>query len=113
MTAQLDRQTLDRARARLARAISAYAWGLSEQDLQAPTRGSSTAALARQVAMYLAHTSFEMSIARVGVAFDRDRSTVAHACRLIEDRRDDAAFDAMLTQFEDALRAAPLPVAAP
>ncbi len=110
MTRAFDRLTLDRARARLAGALSAYAYGVDENELQAETRGTSAAALARQVAMYLAHVSFEMSISRVGVAFGRDRSTVAYACRQIEDRRDDPAFDAMLCAFEDALRATPLPL---
>jgi chromosomal replication initiation ATPase DnaA len=106
----MTRQTIrdaDRARARLARGIAAYAFGLDEADLDQPTRGRAEAALARQTAMYLAHTGFEMSLQRVAAAFDRDRSTVAHACHKIEDRRDDPRFDALLEQMEDALRAAP------
>lgn len=113
MTGPIHRQKLDRARARLAAALSAYAYGVDEAQVQAETRGTSAAALARQVAMYLAHVSFEMSISRVGAAFGRDRSTVAYACRQVEDRRDDPTFDAMLCAFEDALRMAPLPVEAP
>ena len=50
-----------------------------------------------------------MSLHRVAVAFARDRSTVAHACHQIEDRRDDPKIDDMLDQLEAALRAAPAP----
>ncbi|MEZ5938690.1 MAG: helix-turn-helix domain-containing protein [Hyphomonadaceae bacterium] len=59
--------------------------------------------------MYLAHTAFGMSLARIGVAMGRDRSTVAHACHAIEDRRDDPSFDAWIARLEQAVRAAPQP----
>jgi hypothetical protein len=52
---------------------------------------------------------FEMSLARVGAAFGRDRSTAAHACHMVEDRRDDPAFDMLLDEMEAALRALPVP----
>ena len=66
-------------------------------------------AFARQVAMYLAHVTFELNLARVGFAFGRDRSTASHACQIVEDRRDDPAFDAWLDGLEDCLRTAPEP----
>jgi chromosomal replication initiation ATPase DnaA len=34
-----------------------------------------------------------VSLTEVGHLFDRDRTTVAHACSLVEDRRDDPDFD--------------------
>jgi hypothetical protein len=34
----------------------------------------------------------------------RDRSTIAHACRVVEARRDDAALDAAITALERAVR---------
>ncbi len=52
----------------------------------APTRGAPRAAYARQVAMYLAHVGFAQSFEAIGRAFDRDRTTVSHACRVVEDR---------------------------
>jgi Bacterial dnaA protein helix-turn-helix len=64
--------------------------------LFALTRGSPRTAFARQVAMYLAHTGFEVSFGAIGRAFDRDRTTVAHACRVIEDGRDDIWLDCRL-----------------
>ena len=48
--------------------------------------------------------------ARVAHAFGRDRSTVAHACHAIEDRRDEAQFDLWMNSLEQMLRAAPAPV---
>jgi chromosomal replication initiation ATPase DnaA len=66
------------------------------------------AALARQIAMYLAHTVFSWSMSRVGAAFDRDRTTASHACHRVEDLRDDAQFDSLLLKLESCARAAPL-----
>ena len=72
------------------------------------TRGSAEVAFARQVAMYLCHVAFELSLGRVAAAFARDRSTVAHACHLIEDRREDKAFEHWIDALEVALRGAPV-----
>lgn len=102
----------DRARAQLALQTVAYAFSVPAAEIDAPTRGSSRAALARQIAIYLTHVAFELSLARTAAAFGRDRSTAAYACHRIEDRRDDAAFDAMLDDLEMCLRAAPAPAAA-
>jgi chromosomal replication initiation ATPase DnaA len=63
--------------------------------------------------MYLTHVAFGLSIQRVATAFMRDRSTVAHACHVVEDRRDDPKFDDMLDQLEASLRAAPAPTPLP
>ncbi len=106
------RRARDEARARLARTIVAYAFGVSETEMDAMTRRSAAAAFGRQVAMYLAHISFEMSLSRVASAFGRDRTTVSHACHLVEDRRDDDQFDLKLDRLESLLRAAPDPVIA-
>ena len=65
-----------------------------------PTRGRSRVAFARQVAMYLAHVTFGLTLTTVGRAFGRDRTTVAHACRLVEDARDDPEFDRTLELLE-------------
>jgi chromosomal replication initiation ATPase DnaA len=104
-----EKHNLDLARARFACDAVAFAFGFDE-NLLGQSRGSATTALARQVAMYLAHVAFGMSLQRVAVGFGRDRSTAAHACHLIEDKRDDAAFDDMLDQLEASLRAAPTPI---
>jgi chromosomal replication initiation ATPase DnaA len=99
---------LDCAWARFACDAAAFALGIKAHFL-VPVRGTAQHAFARQVAMYLTHVAFGMSLRRVAVAFGRDRSTVAYACHLIEDRRDDPKVDDMLDQLEAALRAAPAP----
>jgi len=97
----------DRARARLAQQAVAFAFGERMEEIAAPTRGGRTAAHARQTAMYLAHVAFGMSLGRVAQAFGRDRSTVAYACRIIEEHRDEDDFDDCLDRLEEFLRAAP------
>ncbi|MGK0266269.1 MAG: chromosomal replication initiation ATPase DnaA [Maricaulis sp.] len=109
MTQSLSRARDDVARARLAQSAVAYAFGVSQDELEAPTRRSREAAFARQAAMYLAHIAFELSLTRVAQAFGRDRSTAAHACHRIEDQRDDQGFDAYMDALEACLRAAPQP----
>ena len=72
-------------------------------DLGATTRGSPRAAFARQVAMYLAHVVCGLSMTEVGTLFARDRTTVAHACEVVEDRRDDPELDGRLEHLELAV----------
>lgn len=107
---QFIQQSEDVARAKLASSLSGYVYGVSLSDLYGATRGTQPVSMARQVAMYLTHVSFGLSLARVASAFMRDRSTVAHACHLVEDRRDDPEFDDLLEALEIAVRAAPTPV---
>lgn len=98
----------DAAKARLSADIVGYALGVASADIFADNKGSPEAAFARQVAMYLCYVAFEISLARVAVAFDRDRSTVSHACHRIEDRRDEAQFDIWIESLEAMARRAPL-----
>ncbi len=79
------------------------AFSISPRELQAPTRRSAPVALARQVAMYMAHVACRHSMTEVGMLFGRDRSTVAYACRIVEDRRDDPVFDRSLDELEAAI----------
>jgi chromosomal replication initiation ATPase DnaA len=81
-------------------ALVADEFGLDAASLMSPTRGSPCAAYARQVAMYLAHVGFALSFQAIGRAFDRDRTTVSHACRVVEDSRDDEKQDRRLALLE-------------
>lgn len=103
----------DEAAARLAAGIASYGFEVPVEHILDVRRGSAEAALARQAAMYLCHVAFELSLSRVAQAFGRDRSTVAHACHRIEDRRDDPDFDDWIGALEAALREAPSPERAP
>jgi hypothetical protein len=71
--------------------------------IQGPSRGNAEVALARQIAMYLMHVSCEMSQVDVGRLFHRDRTTVRHACAVIEDRRDDAQFEQTMVLVEQII----------
>jgi chromosomal replication initiation ATPase DnaA len=71
--------------------------------LKGSTRGSTRTAFARQVAMYLAHVVCGLSLSEVGRLFARDRTTAAHACRRVEDRRDDPELDRRLEHLERAV----------
>jgi len=72
-------------------------------SIRARTRQKAEIALARQIAMYLCHTIFSIPLAEVGIQFGRDRSTVSHACCVVEDKRDNVTFDLMLCQLEALL----------
>lgn len=91
---------VDQARAEVAIALAAGACGAR---LESVTQGRRDfrSAFARQVAMYLASVGFGMSLGRVARAFGRDRSTVRHACQVMEERRENPNFD----QWMDALEA--------
>lgn len=91
---------------RLAAATASAVMDLALPKLCAPTRSTADVAFARQIAMYLSHTKFGISYSDVGLYFNRDRSTVIHACHLVEDRRDGADFDARLERMEYLIDAA-------
>ena len=81
--------------------------GVFEVDttlLRLPTRGRRPIAEARQVAMYLAHVSCGLSFTDIGALFERDRTTVAHACKKTEDRREDPDFDRAIELLERTIR---------
>jgi hypothetical protein len=63
-----------------------------------PSRGIGSVAYARQVAMYVAHVELRVSMQRVGEAFGRNRTTVAHACRHIEELRDAPDLDQLIAE---------------
>jgi chromosomal replication initiation ATPase DnaA len=79
-------------------------FGVGHDELHGMTRGRAKIAFARQVAMYLAHVACRLSLTDTGRLFGRDRTTVAHACTVIEDRRDDPVFDRALDLLEWAVR---------
>jgi hypothetical protein len=80
-------------------------FGVALDELHRMNRGKANVALARQVAMYLAHVACRLSMTDTGKLFGRDRTTVAHACAVIEDRRDDPLFDRALNLLEWAVAA--------
>lgn len=83
--------------------VVAAVFAVDVRDLRAATRRSPRAAFARQVAMYLAHVGCGLSLTEVGTLFSRDRTTVAHACSVVEDRRDAPELDGKLEHLERAV----------
>lgn len=82
-------------------------FGLDPAMMTTSKRGAPRVAFARQVAMYLAHVGFALSFETIGRVFRRDRTTVSHACRVIEDSRDDIWLDCRLATLERMCRAHP------
>ena len=77
---------------------SVYGVGLGQLSIR--TRGRSSTAFARQVAMYLTHVTCGLSLTEVGRLFMRDRTTVAHACQVVEGKRDEPLFDESMGLLE-------------
>jgi hypothetical protein len=98
---------VDRARARQVTLMLAGALGLSEDRIL--NSQARPATIARHIAFTITRNAFGMSLTRVAVAFGRDRSNVAHSCDLIEDRRDDLAFDRWMAALENSAAVAPAP----
>lgn len=88
----------------LAAAAVASAYRVPRHDLHAPSRCRAPVAHARQAAIYLAHVTFGVDVTALAHAFRRDRTTVRHACKRIEDARDDRGIDLRLAYLEQASR---------
>jgi chromosomal replication initiation ATPase DnaA len=88
--------------------ITSALFGISSKELRQIATGRPCLEVARirQLAMYVAHVTLCLSMKDVGVGFGRDRTTVAHACHLIEDLRDDVEFDRMVVMTERIATAA-------
>jgi chromosomal replication initiation ATPase DnaA len=85
--------------------LSAF-FNVDGRDLRSHSRCERSVARVRQVGMYVAHVTLALTMAEVGRAFGRDRSTVNHACHLIEDMREDLEFDRIIQTIENIIRVA-------
>ena len=88
---------------RMSKEIASEAFGVAQADINGRSR-TAEVSFARQVAMYLAHIVGQLTLMQVAYAFDRDRTTVSHACNNVEDRRDGPMFDMQLNYLEQRLR---------
>tara|TARA_R110002020_G_scaffold39991_9_gene118353 strand:+ start:1812 stop:2390 length:579 start_codon:yes stop_codon:yes gene_type:complete len=59
----------------------------------------------RQIAIYLSHVVLSVPYRTIAVAFGRDRTTVVHACAVVEDRRDDIGYDRFVERCERCIEA--------
>jgi hypothetical protein len=87
----------------VAAALAAWVAGVDRLALFGESRGGAQVAAARQLAIYLAHVALGYDLTRLAAAFGRDRATLRHALRRIEDERDDPAFDRQITGLETIL----------
>jgi chromosomal replication initiation ATPase DnaA len=85
---------------RLLQVATASAFGVPVDEMRARSRRAAGVAFARQSAMYLAHVVLGLNYSATGSLFRRDRTTAAHACQRVEDRRDDPEIDRLLQMLE-------------
>lgn len=85
---------------RVAIAVAAVLLDVDPSEIEKPNRSLAPVCEARHVAMYLAHVVFQVPLVRASKSFGRDRTSIAHAVRRIEDRRDDPGFDAKIEHLE-------------
>lgn len=86
--------------------IAAAFFSVSSKELRQPGRSSMAASRVRQIAMYVCHVVLQLTQTEVGRGFGRDRTTVAHACQVVEDMRDDMEFERVMLKFEQIAHAA-------
>lgn len=91
--------------ARMAKEVVCEAFGVPHAELIARDRRDARVSSARQASMYLAHVVGQLTLNETAECFQRDRSTVSHACISVEDRRDSPVFDLQMDYMEKRLRA--------
>ena len=85
--------------------LSAF-FNVSGRELRSHSRCERPVARVRQIGMYVAHVTLALTMSEVGRAFGRDRSTVNHACHLIEDMREEVEFDGIVQSIENIVKVA-------
>lgn len=86
--------------------IAAALFNVSGKELRQGGRTTLGVARVRQIAMYVAHVTLRLKMVDIGRGFGRDRTTVMHACHLVEDLRDDEDFDRVVAVTERVAMAA-------
>ena len=86
--------------------ITAALFNVPSKEIRKAGRTTLGISRVRQVAMYVAHVVLKLNMTDIGRAFARDRTTVLHACHLVEDLRDDPDFDRIITMTERVALAA-------
>lgn len=86
--------------------VAAALFNVSGREMRQAGRTAQGVTRVRQIAMYVAHTIFRIKMGEVGRCFGRDRTTVLHACQVVEDLRDDDEFDHLVSVTERVALAA-------
>ena len=100
---QLRRPSPDDPAITVAVGLAAWASGVESGAILAASRGEAPIACARQLAVYLAHVVLGYDLTRLSQVFRRDRATLRHALRRVEDDRDDPEFDRRVARLEAIL----------
>ena len=83
--------------------LVARTFRMPRSALYAGTRSRKSVAFARQVAMYLAHVCLSYPLKDIAGHYRRDRTTVAYACRVVEDKREGEETELLINSLESAL----------
>lgn len=86
--------------------IASALFSVPSKELRKPGRTAVSISRVRQIAMYVAHVVLRLTMSEVGVGFGRDRTTVLHACQVVEDLRDDPDFERLVVMIERVASAA-------
>lgn len=96
-------QPSDKLLATFINQMVASAFELSPERLLRYERGSARATRARQISIYLMHTTLSFSLSTISRIYKKDRTTIGYACRVIEDLRDKPAFDDRIVELENTI----------
>jgi hypothetical protein len=94
------RGNADRTKLDFAFNLAALIYGVDRAQMCETNRSSRKMTDARQVAMYLANVALAVSYEQIGVYSNRNRATIRHGIERVEDRRDNPAFDELITSLE-------------
>jgi len=94
---------VDAARANLIASVVALEFSLPQAGIIGAGKGTSDRSYARHIAMYMMYCVFGTTKSRIAEVFGRHVSTVSHACKAVEDQRDDPVFDRKLIDLENRL----------
>lgn len=86
--------------------IASVLFSVPSKELRKPGKTAAPVSRVRQIGMYVAHVVLRLTMGEVGAGFGRDRTTVVHACQVIEDLRDDPEFDRVVLTTERIAAAA-------
>lgn len=99
-----NQKPADKLLATFVNQMVASAFELSADDLMRANRGNARASRARQISIYLMHTALSFSLSKIAIIYQKDRTTVGYACRVIEDLRDGPAFDDRILELEETVK---------
>lgn len=81
----------------------ASTFDLKSEKLLQNDRGEARLTRARQISMYLMNTSLSMNFVEIAAFYRKDRTTVSHACSVVEGLRDAPDFDDRLLELEKTI----------